>query len=273
MGPVPERIVGTKGFAHLRRRMPTARNGDVRLRYRTDGTPAGGTVVFVPDAGCGAWQWAWQAPALAGPVETLVYYPRGTGASDVPAGPYDLDALAGDLAAVLADHGVARATVVGAGLGGLVALHYALGHGRAEQLVLFGTAASGDRFDADPLFAGPTAFAGLLGNEFRSERPEEVDRMAAWRREEDATNGVADAYRTALEAADLSDRLFEVTTPTHVIHGTADAVVPVDAGRSLAEGLPRGQFEAFENGAHWFFIEQSRVVTDRLDGILRNGDR
>jgi len=27
--------------------------------------------VFVGDAGYGAWQWAWQAPGLAGPVETL----------------------------------------------------------------------------------------------------------------------------------------------------------------------------------------------------------
>lgn len=247
--------------------MPTARNDTVRLRYRSDGE-GDETVVFVPDAGAGAWQWAWQAPAVAGPREAIVYYPRGTGPSDAPSGLYTLEAFVADLEAVLADHGVGRATLVGAGFGGLVALAHTLGGSRTERLVLLGSAASGDHIQANPLFAGPASLEGLLGEPFRREQRATVERIVAWRRDEDAIGEVAAGYRAALAEADLTGRLYEVSVPTLVLHGDADPVVPVDAGRALAEDLPRGEFDSFRDGYHWFFIERSRVVNDRIEGFL-----
>lgn len=260
--------VAAKTPAVVGRNMPTAHNGDVRLQYRSLGESGAGTVAFVPDAGCGAWQWAWQAPALAGRRQSLVYYPRGTGPSDAPPGPYDVETLARDLDAVLGATGDDPTTVVGAGFGGLVALAHARQSGRADRLVLLGTGATGERFATDPLFAGPASLDGLLGADFLSERPADRERIEDWRREEDATGEAADAYRAAIESADLGDHLVEVTAPTLVLHGDADPVVPVAAGRSLAEALPRGEFEPVRDGHHWFFIERSRAVSDRIDGVL-----
>jgi pimeloyl-ACP methyl ester carboxylesterase len=249
--------------------VPTATNDGVDLYYETAGS--GDTVVFVPDLGCGAWLWAWQAPALAGPRETITWDLRGTGRSG-DADEYSIASMAGDLEAVLTDHGARTAAVVGAGMGGMVALAAALESSRVDRLALLGTAAEGAAFDAGAFRGPPDDLTGLISAGFREAYPEEAERIAGWRANEDAPEAVREAQAEGVAAFDVSDRLHAITAPAFVAHGSADAVVVSEAGQDLAAGLPRGRFEAFPDGSHFFFIEQARLVSDALAGFL-DGDR
>jgi pimeloyl-ACP methyl ester carboxylesterase len=250
--------------------MPVATNRGVALHYERDG--AGPTVVFVNPVGYGAWLWGWQHDALAGPFETVVWDLRGTGRSDAPDGPSDVRTLAADLEAVLSDAGVGEAHLVGAGLGGMVALEYAHRYGRAASLSLFGTAASGEAVDddtLDSLFAPRDDRAALrasLENALSVDldaHPDVVERIVSWRSEDDADRAGWDAQAAAMTNFDRADSLYEVTTPARVYHGEDDAVVPVEAGRDLAEGLPRGEFTAVDGG-HLCFVESAAAVNDAL---------
>ena len=246
--------------------MPTATNRGVSIYYETAG--GGDSVAFVPDLGYGAWLWSWQAPAFAGPYRTIVLDNRGAGRSDSPPDPYTIGAMAADLEAVLADAGTRKATVVGAGMGGMIALQHALSYERAERLVLLGTAASGSEMDADAMVGDPDDLDAVLSRGFIDDFPEAVERIVGWRREEDADAEAAAAQVDAIEEFDVSDRLYEITVPALVMHGEADAVVPIDVGEALADGLPRGRFERFRDEPHLFFIEQSRLATDAIAGFL-----
>ena len=253
--------------------MATPHNGGVSLHYATDGD--GETVAFVGDVGYGAWQWGWQHAAVAGPYESLVMDIRGTGQSDAPEGPYTVGELAQDLEVVLADHGVRTAHVVGAGLGGMVALQTALSSSRAKSLTLLGTAAYGGGIDLSPLYGVPTnppelraSLDAAFSSAFFEEQPDVVDQIVAWRREEDATKPAWKAQAAAVERFDVSDRLYELTTPTLVLHGSEDAVWPLERGRELADGLPRGSFTAVDGAGHLAHVEHSRVVNDLLLDFL-----
>ncbi|WP_255170912.1 alpha/beta fold hydrolase [Natrononativus amylolyticus] len=253
--------------------MPTARNDGVALHYERDGN--GEPVVFVSEAGLGGWLWGWQHAALAGPFETVVWDLRGTGRSDAPPGPYDLETLAADFEAVLADCGHRSAHVVGAGLGGAVALEAARTTTRVETLALFGTAPRGSDFDLEPLFAPPDDRRALreslevaLSPEFRTDQPDVLEGIADWRADGDAARAGFEAQVAALEGFDATDWLVEVTQPALVVYGTTDALVPVDAGRDLARRLPRGEFESLEGAGHLAFAERSRDVNDRLLGFF-----
>ena len=257
--------------------VPFANNGDVRLRYEVDGD--GGAddeaVVFCGDAGLGAWQFGWQHGALVGPHRVITPEPRGIGKSDTPPGPYSVAELASDLEAVLRDAGVRTAHLVGYGLGGMVALAHSDRSSRAESLVLLGTAASGDAYNAEGVWADPNdpaavtaTLSALLSADFRERRPEELDRIADWRVAEDADPDVFAAHRDAVEAFDCAGRLYEFTTPALVIHGGGDAVCPPTAGETLAEGLPRGEFEALPEAGHLVGVEASAAVNDLLAGWL-----
>ncbi|OYR60340.1 alpha/beta hydrolase, partial [Halorubrum sp. E3] len=85
---------------------------------------------------------------------------------------------------------------------------------------------------------------------------------------EDADREAYEAHRAAVEGFDLTDGLFEVTTPTLVVHGSDDTVCPVTAGETLAEGLPRGEFHAVEGARHLVGVEASAAVNDLLSGWL-----
>lgn len=253
----------------------TAPDGTV-LHYETAGE--GETVVFVGDAGYGVWQWAWQNDDLAGPRRTLTWDLRGTGRSDTPAGPYTVEQLATDLEAVLSASDTERAHLVGAGLGGMVALTYAHEHSRARTLTLFGTAGSGAAVDEATLrerYAPPDDHEALreslssgFTDRFRTDQSELIDQICAWRQRDDATEAGFDAQVAAMCGYE-SPPLFEITEPALVCHGVEDPVVSIGEGRDLADRLPRGTFEAVE-GRHLCFVEHAQAVTDRLAGFLED---
>lgn len=264
--------------------VPVASNQDVDLYYAVDGDSAGGgegtdgeprlPVVFVGEAGFGAWQWSVQHPGVAGPRQAIVWDLRGTGRSDAPPGPYDVADLAADLEAVLADAGVEAAHVVGVGLGGMIGLRYACEYGRARSLALFGTAADGDDVDEDALRGlypegedpGPEAIRasleGALTTEFRADQTEFVEQIVGWRQEEDAGPEARKAQLAALLGFDAGP-LYEVDVPALVGNGVDDPVVSPAVGESLAEDLPRGEFVGIV-GRHLAHIEAGSAVTDRL---------
>ena len=264
--------------------MPIASNGDTALYYQLDGDgsrdSADGTVdtvVFVSEAGLGGWSWGWQHAAFTGPFETLVWDLRGTGRSDVPSGPYDLPMLAADLEAVLADAGIRSAHVVGACLGGAVALEAARSTNRVETLSLLGTAPTDAAFSLEPLFAPPddreairSSLEAILSVDFRERQPEVLEGIVDWRADGDASRAGWDAQRGALSEFDATDWLVEITQPALVFHGTDDQFVDPEAGSRLARGLPRGEFEGIEGAGHLAYIERSRTVNDRLLGFLES---
>lgn len=252
--------------------MPTVTTDGTTLRYELAGESEGPTVAFVPDVGFGPWVWGWQAPALSGPYRTLVYAARGTDGSE-SAEPYTLARLVADLAAVLADADARRVHLVGAGLGGAVALRYAREHGRARSLSLFGVAQSGDRIDAGALSSlhpsDPSRIRSSLSLAFTDRFLAEsgaVDRIVEWRNAEDATGRALEGHRSAALGFE-SEPLYELSLPTLVCHGTDDPVVPTAAGEKLAEELPRGRFEAV-SGKRCCYIEQAQAVTDAIDGFI-----
>ena len=261
----------------------------VELYYETAGE--GPPVAFVGDAGLGAWQWGWQHRAVAGSFEVLVYDHRGVGRSTGDDADVDqsVPTLAADLRAVLGAAGVGRPHLVGAGLGGLVALAYARRHG-ARSLALLGVTPGGRHAKAELPPAGerPTpcaapadvdavrsSLAALLSPGFRETQPDVVDGIVEWRRDEDAPVGVCERQRAAMDAHATAD-LHEVTVPALVVHGEADRLVPAADGRLLAGSLPRGEYVGHDGAGHLVGVERSRPVNDRLVAHLEaveDGDR
>jgi len=263
--------------------MPTIDREGVSLYYESDG--GGEPVAFVEDLGYGAWLWGWQYDALAGPFETVVSDLRGTGRSDSPEGPYTVPQLAADLEGVLSDCGARTVHLVGSGLGGMVALEHARRYGRAKTLTLLGASAGGPDAELpaaprEAMFAPPDDESALraslepaLSADFREAHPEALDRIAAWRAEDDADREAWEAQERAFASYECEGPLYEITLPTLVVHGGEDRVVPPSNAEALAEGLPNAELEIAPDAGHLVGIEYSAAVNDRLLGFLEeHGD-
>ena len=105
---------------------------------------AGEPVLFIPGLGYASWCWSKQMQLLSGAARVLAMDNRGAGRSVKPPGPYSIDPMAEDAFAVLTQRGAAPAHVIGASMGGYIAMTLAKHHPEAvRSLVLIATTIGG----------------------------------------------------------------------------------------------------------------------------------
>jgi pimeloyl-ACP methyl ester carboxylesterase len=87
------------------------------------------------------------------------------------------------------------------------------------------------------------------------------------------------SHRCSVEAAaqlydcvagqDLTSRLADVTVPTLLIHGAADAIVPVNSAQLMAAHIPKSRLLILEDGDHVPIMTQPIEVAAAIDAFMR----
>ena len=73
----------------------------------------------------------------------------------------------------------------------------------------------------------------------------------------------------AYQGYDLTPRLAELTMPVCIIHGTADATVPIAWGEAIHAGIPGSEFHAIPDADHGVLLydgaqQALRAWADRI---------
>lgn len=207
--------------------------------------------------------WKMQIPYLAQRFRVVTFDGRGNGRSDRPAddGAYSDLAHVADAIAVLDETGTDRCFVAGASLGGKRSALLASDHPeRVRGVVAIAPAVPmgvrdperagqirwNDRID-DPTgwekhnrhyWMGAYAdwaefFVGQIFTEPHSTKPQEDG--LGWALETDGATLVRTYLSDSVDEPDFRARLHALDTPLLVIHGDADAIIPHETGRRLAE--------------------------------------
>ena len=225
--------------------MPKVPIDGFELYYEAQGE--GEPLVLIPGFASGRSLWSRQVGPLARHFRVISFDPRGVAQSDKPEGPQTISLLADDVAALLTFLGIESANVVGVSFGGFVAQEFALRHPqRLRRLVLCCTS-----------FGGPNHVVP---------EPEIMKEIMQPRAAGDVSE---DMYRVQLQAAvgfNAEDRLAAITSPTLIVSGDADAIVPVQNSYNLASRIPNAELRLVSGGGHTFFMEQradefNQVVT------------
>lgn len=263
--------------------MAYATANGIQLHYESQGR--GEPLLLVSGLGYGGWVWRKQTPALASHFQIITFDNRGVGQSDKPDVPYTIPMLAADALGVLDALNVEKAHVLGASLGGMVALQLALDHpARVNRLILCATTFGGPnvvlpkpealQFMAqragtpEERFARGMALA--FSKAFLASRAKEADFI----RQEMVKNRQPDeAYLRQAYAPlgfNVEGRLSQIPHPTLVIAGDQDQAVPVENAKRLAQKLPHASLVLLEGAGHLCFIEQgdtfNQAVLDFLKG-------
>ena len=248
-------------------------DGHAKLHWesRGDGPP----ILLIMGLGLSGGAWWRTVPVLAKQFRVITFDNRGVGRSASPRYAYTTEAMADDAASVLDAAGVETAHVYGISLGGMVAQQLTLRHRRRVRALVLGATHAGGRRAIAP-DAEVIAF-------FRR-RPELPQEEAAWasvpynygpacrhrhaaRIAEDVARRLghpfaAEAYRAQLYAARLHNcfgRLSQITTPTMIVHGRHDRLIPVANATLMASQMPDAQLEILEHSGHLYPTEQPDV--------------
>jgi 3-oxoadipate enol-lactonase len=201
--------------------------------------------------------------------------------------------MAADVAAVLDSSRVARAHVLGASLGGMVAQELAIRHpDRVDRLVLACTTpgwpygypmprASVQRMTEAASLPAEVAQRILVENALAPDtlktRPELVERIV---RNQKARSGDP-AYWRALANAGATytggTRQSRIRAPTLIMYGDADAVVDPRNSKLLSSRISGSQVVVFPRLGHLFFWEEpaqfAQAVTSFLSAVPKNDSR
>jgi pimeloyl-ACP methyl ester carboxylesterase len=188
-----------------------------------------------------------------------------------PAAPYSLDDMAADAAGLLDALGIARAHVVGASMGGMIAQLAAINH-PAKVKSLVSIMSTTGRPDLPP--AKPEAFAAIMTPPASLSREDRIAQgVAAMRaigspgfpasdaelretvaRGVDRTPydplGVARQMAAVVAAGPRDERLKALKVPALVIHGADDPLIPASGGEDTAKSIPGAELLIIPGAGH-----------------------
>ena len=259
--------------------MPFAINDGARIYWEETGS--GPPLLLIMGLGYAHQMWHRTTPLASKHFRTILLDNRGVGQSDLPPGPYPIQTMAADAAAVLDAAGVESADVYGISMGGMIAQEFAIQYPqRVRKLVLGCTACGGPKVvRAEPEVNQVLMMRGEMTMEegIQAAVPYiyDVDTPRA-RIEEDlairrVTYPTPEAYAYQLQgilAWESYSRLSEIKAPTLVIHGETDRLVPPGNGKLIAESISGSKLVMIPNASHIYMTDQPEASHQAIMDFL-----
>lgn len=257
--------------------METTING-IRLRYADVGS--GPPLLLVHAFPLSGAMWRHQVDFFQGRHRLIVPDLRGFGGSDAPPGPYLMDELADDLAALLDQLGVAQATVCGLSMGGYITFALLRRHQeRISALILADTKAGADGVEAQAAREvnarlaeeqGPAALAeklipGLVAPRAPAALRDELRALIV----ANSADGIAGALRGMARRPDSFETLRQVRVPALFIVGEEDALTPAAEATAMHMATPGSSVAIIPGAGHLSAIEQPAAFNAAVGMFLR----
>ncbi|MGV0958865.1 MAG: alpha/beta fold hydrolase [Limnohabitans sp.] len=265
---------------------------DVRLHIDDSGG-TGRAVVLIHGWPLSAQAWAPQVPVLsAAGYRVVAYDRRGFGRSAKPDSDYSYDTLAEDLFRVLDLCGLEDVTLVGFSMGGGEVARFIGRYGESRlHSVVFAAAVPPYLMQTADNPAGPLTpqaaraarqaleqdreafFDAFTRNFFSANgvlKVSEFERSEAMALCRQSAQHAALACMDAFDTTDFRQDLKKVTVPTLVIHGDADAIVPIKGSGELTHrAVPHSQMVRISGAPHGLNVSHAQAFNDALLAFLR----
>ena len=259
--------------------MEIATINGVDIAHTDTGPVDGGrTIVFSHGLLMDHEMFAPQLEALSGRHRIITWDERAHGNTRATA-PFSYWDSANDLLGLLDHLEVEMAVLAGMSQGGFISLRAALASpDRVDALVLMGSQAGLE----DP---EKQASYEVLHQVWLDQGPEPVQEIVAGiiLGEGDWSNWFAKwtswaerdrdefthAFRCLSDRDDITERLGEITCPSLVIHGTADAAIPMERARAMADGLGGATaFVEVDGGTHACNLTHAGPVNEAISAFI-----
>lgn len=235
----------------------------ITLHVREDGSPKGTPVVFANSLGTDLRLWDALIPHLPKGLRLIRYDTRGHGLSDCPDGPYTLDDLTADAAALIERLELGPVIFVGLSIGGMIGQTLAAQRpDLVRALVLSNSAA---RMGDPSIWSA--RIAAIRANGLGALQEAILDRWfgPAYRSAPDAALWGAMLSRTpeegyiaccaAIAAADLTEQTRALRLPTMAIAGGHDGASPANQVAATAALIQGARCHVIQSAGHLPCVE------------------
>jgi len=269
--------------------MPEAQINGISFYYQVHGR--GAPLVLIAGMGADHRSWFPQVPTFKHHFRVITFDGRGVGRTGKPRELYNFESLAEDVVGLMDALSVDDAHVLGESLGGIVAQELAITFPqRVRKLVLANTAVGTgvdmqihpDLMNSYGLPGGPSpgefdpakvdinkAMRAMIALSFNSRFYRlAMTLMATIYVRSSAFKGMPEQIKAISDYSTL-DRLHLIRSPTLVITGTADRIVPPSMSDILSSRIPNARLIKIEGGSHALHVEMRRRFNQEVLDFLR----
>lgn len=265
--------------------MPEIDVGETLLYYEIHGD--GKPLVMIRGLGSNADHWYSQIPALAAKYRVITFDNRGIARSPDPGGDFTVAMMAKDTLGLLDALELERPHVMGLSMGGMIAQELAMNYPeRVNGLILACThPGSYHQVRATPeveelllgmvYVASPESKAAaapiLFDPRNLAQRPEAAQEYAQVSLLHPAGAEILTKQWNAVLKHNAYDRLGQIKSPTLVLTGDADVLIPPGNSEILAQLIPHAKLVVVPGGGHQILVEQpeacNQIILDFLAGL------
>jgi pimeloyl-ACP methyl ester carboxylesterase len=254
---------------------------DIQMYYEVHGEGLPLMMIAGLGANVGWWDPRW-TQGLSEEFKTVVFDNRGAGHTEVSDEEYSIALFAADTAALMDAMGVSRAHVLGISMGGMIAQELAISHPeKVQKLVLCSTSCGGnksilaseavlaalttDRSALSPEEIARTMIPLLVTEEFLRNNPELAEFAIQQMVKAPISNKAYMGQLKAILNFDACGRLSQIKTPTLILQGKRDILIPPENASILVEAIPNAKLVYFESSAHGLLEETETVLRTVLE--------
>lgn len=244
---------------------------NLKLYYEIQGNPnSTKSVIFLNGLSQSTVAWQLMLPAFTEDYKIILCDFIFQGQSDAEGDWRDFDQHANDVAGLINSLNIDKITIIGISYGSLVAQHFALNYpNKVEKLILLSTFAHKTPiFEAISLSWQRALETGgyplmldvmlpsVLSEAYFNKPIIPIDILKAARKN---INSDPDALRKLMMATakrgDYRPQLKAIKTPTLIVHGEQDALLPLHLGKAVHDAMPSSTFEVIDGVGHTLNLE------------------
>ena len=250
-----------------------------KIAYRVKGF--GPSLLLVMGLGADGSAWDLHVKSFEKSFRCLIVDNRGTGKSQSPAGPYSIELMADDCAAVITKAGGGPVVVIGISMGGAIAQQIAIRHPKlVKSLIITSSWAEKTPLISDVFEELATIRPKLTEEEFVRRlqlliwSPSGYSENAIKLREDRAIPQLQvvtkEAFSAQCEACIKYDALLQlslVNVPTLITVGELDIFTPISSSYALLKNIPNSRIEIFQGSGHahhWENLEKYNQICEEF---------
>lgn len=227
--------------------------------------------------------WRPQIEFLSSSAKIIAPDLRGHGQSPPTPGPYSMDLLADDCAAILNSIGVNKPAIVcGLSMGGYVAFALYRRHpSLIRGMILAATRAGADSPEAQENRAKAAAsvqengiqdvvkgmLPKLMASQTYTDRPELVNQVKSIM-DQTSSQGMVAALNGMQARPDSTPTLGEIKVPVLILHGADDQIIPPSESELMHSRIKGSQMEVIANAGHLPNLEQPKEFNQSVIRFL-----
>jgi len=256
--------------------MPKVKVNDIHIFYEVHGEGFPLMMIMGFTGNTSWWDPRW-IQTLSKKFKIVAFDNRGAGRTDISDREYSIKLFADDTAGLMDALGIPRANVLGISMGGMIAQEFVLNYPeKLKKVVLCSTHCGGARsvqaseevlrtLTADRSGVSVEEVARMtiplfFTEDFLKNTPGVEELVIEQISKNPISNESFMRQMSAIMKFDTYDRLSQVKTPTLILRGKQDILIPPENGSILEKAIPGSRLVSFENCAHGLLEETEEVL-------------